>query len=615
MGALTRKTLSERPFLLFGLLLLLPALGFGLLGWRSLERERAAHEREVANEAHDVVERRLDAVAGELEALALREGERPYFVYQPEFAPEGTVFQQLDFQPSPLTRAPEDPRVLGYFQWELGSKGVFSTPEVFGPKGRAWADAFTETYGPTLRARLSKAPQDFDLEAARRVDHTLRVVKANEERGQLIEEIQIARNLAREQGQQRNPSSQTGTRYLEVFYDRATDAPVPVRYSAFRHLARPRGAKGPALVAWRLAWIPAEHKERREVGRDRWLLQGYALDTDRDLPAPWETVGAVALGRRLEIEDLGEKAGTYEASLADALNAEVVPDASGKRVASAELALIGVPSQALLEDAWVTARTRFLWLLAGVMAVVATGLVILTRGLRREIALARRKEDFLAAVTHELKTPLTGIRMHAEMLRQGWVSDPEASERYADRILSETDRLGHLVDQVLDLAALERGVARAQVAPGDLATVVQDAVQTLASRAVEKGAEIRVQVQDGLPQISFDARLVKPLVLNLIDNALKYGVGGEATSIDVTLRKDTGAVLLEVRDQGPGFDAKVLKRPFEPFHRAGNELTRQAPGVGIGLALVRRYAEAHDARVTVDSEPGAGATVSVRFPV
>jgi signal transduction histidine kinase len=323
----------------------------------------------------------------------------------------------------------------------------------------------------------------------------------------------------------------------------------------------------------------------------------------------------VALGRRLEIEDLGEKAGTYEASLADALNAEVVPDASGKRVASAELALIGVPSQALLEDAWVTARTRFLWLLAGVMAVVATGLVILTRGLRREIALARRKEDFLAAVTHELKTPLTGIRMHAEMLRQGWVSDPEASERYADRILSETDRLGHLVDQVLDLAALERGVARAQVAPGDLATVVQDAVQTLASRAVEKGAEIRVQVQDGLPQISFDARLVKPLVLNLIDNALKYGVGGEATSIDVTLRKDTGAVLLEVRDQGPGFDAKVLKRPFEPFHRAGNELTRQAPGVGIGLALVRRYAEAHDARVTVDSEPGAGATVSVRFPV
>lgn len=258
---------------------------------------------------------------------------------------------------------------------------------------------------------------------------------------------------------------------------------------------------------------------------------------------------------------------------------------------------------------------RFVWLLSGVLAVIAVGLYVLTRGLRREVALARRKEDFLAAVTHELKTPLAGIRMHADMLREGWVDDAEASRRYATRILDETDRLGHLVDQVLDLAALERGVARAHAAPGDLAESVRSAVAMLEPAAAEARARLVLDLPEDLPPVPFDPRLVRPMVMNLVDNAVKYGVGDGGGDVRVALRREPGRVVLEVADDGPGMAPSVLKTPFAPFLRAGDELTRERPGIGIGLALVKRYAEAHDADVVLDSAPGRGTRIRVRFGI
>lgn len=287
--------LTERPFLLFALLMLLPALAFGALGYRSLEREIAAQRREAASESRDIVRRGVERAARDLEELADREGERPYTVYQLQYAPEETVFKQLDFQPSPLTKRSDDPRIRGWFQWELGAKGVFDHPDTFGPGSEAWRDTFTETYGPTLRRRLAGAPTTFDATAARLVEHPLRVVQANEERGQLMEEIQIARNIAERQGAKQAadaPTRPEATLYLQSFFERTSDAPVPVRYGRFRYVARRAGQPGPPLVAWRIVWIPAAFLEQREVTRDRWLLQGYALDPGAVLPVAWESVGA-----------------------------------------------------------------------------------------------------------------------------------------------------------------------------------------------------------------------------------------------------------------------------------------------------------------------------------
>jgi signal transduction histidine kinase len=252
---------------------------------------------------------------------------------------------------------------------------------------------------------------------------------------------------------------------------------------------------------------------------------------------------------------------------------------------------------------------------SGLVVVVVLGFVVLMRGVRREVALARRKEDFIAAITHELKTPLTGIRMYADMLKQGFAASREASEKYANRILDETKRLGHLVDQVLDLAALERGVADVNARPGDLGEAVADAVSLMAPKADEAGVPLSVDVEPGLPSVSFDPRLVRPLVLNLVDNAIKYSDRSETKDVRVSVRRDADRVVVAVADRGVGIDPEARKALFEPFQRAGDELTRNAPGVGIGMALVKRYADAHRARVVVDSESGVGTTIAVRFPV
>ncbi len=274
-----------------------------------------------------------------------------------------------------------------------------------------------------------------------------------------------------------------------------------------------------------------------------------------------------------------------------------------------------MPDGEALDAAFAVSRMRFLLLMAGVLVVVAVGFGVLTRGLRREIALARRKEDFVAAVTHELKTPLAGIRMYADMLREGWVADEESANRYATRIIEESDRLGSLVDQVLDLAALERGVATANAVPGDLGAAVQGAVHLMESRADQAGVSMTSHVAEDLSPVVFDPRLVRPLVLNLLDNAIKYSEHVETKVVEVTVRRaGDAAVEVVVEDHGVGIDPKAQRHLFEPFHRAGDELTRTAKGVGIGLALVKRYAEAHDARVALESEVGRGTTVTVRFP-
>lgn len=614
-----RRGLRHRPFVLLGLLLLVPALVFGVLGWTSVRRERALAEREAAGEAEDILESRLDVVAAEFASIEAREAERPYFHYQRQYAPAETVFQQLDFQPSPFASAPEDPRVLGWFQWELGAKGVPLHPETFGPQAEELRDDLARFYGGFLRSRLEEAARSTHLMLGRRVDHALRVVQANEERGQLIEEIQIARQ---QEDAEQAPNAPAATPYLTGFYARVGDEPVPVRYGRFRYAATASSGQSdhelttPNLVAWRIVWIPAAHVLRREVTRDRWLLQGYALDPGRSLPTSWEKVGVVRLCRADRVpEDVRLEPTAHVASLVDVLGADLVGASIEDPQPDPVLGLVAVPDAEAIDAAYGDARGRFLWLLAGVLVVVAVGFVVLTRGLRREIALARRKEDFVAAVTHELKTPLAGIRMYADMLREGWVADAESADRYATRIIDESDRLGHLVDQVLDLAALERGIARVHAMPGDLAVAVREAAALIAARAEQAGVALVVETEPDLPPVPFDPKLVRPLVLNLLDNAVKYSAHATEKEVRVSVVRDGDHVVVEVADKGVGIEGKARRHLFEPFHRAGDEMTRSAPGVGIGLALVKRYADAHGAKIALESEVGQGTTVRVRFPL
>jgi two-component system phosphate regulon sensor histidine kinase PhoR len=232
---------------------------------------------------------------------------------------------------------------------------------------------------------------------------------------------------------------------------------------------------------------------------------------------------------------------------------------------------------------------------------------------RRELRLAARKQDFVAAVTHELRTPLAGIRMYAEMLGEGWVPEGASAREYAGRIVGESQRLSALVDQVLDLAAHDRGTARAKVAPGDLAAAVRGAVALAEGSAREAQVPLSFEVEPSLPHARFDPDLLRPLVLNLVDNAVKYSAKAATKEVRVLVRRGGGGVEVVVADRGPGLPDEVRRHLFEPFTRGGREDTREARGVGLGLALVRRYADAMGARVNLDSEPGRGTTAVVRF--
>ena len=275
------------------------------------------------------------------------------------------------------------------------------------------------------------------------------------------------------------------------------------------------------------------------------------------------------------------------------------------------LDVFAVPALSELEAADRGSKTRFLSVLGGLVAVVGVGFGVLLRSVRREVAVARKKEDFVAAVTHELKTPLASIRMYGDMLKEGWVPEGETAGDYAQRIVDETKRLGGLVDQVLDLAAFDRGVASFHPVPGDLGEAVRQAAALLEPTIAEAGVPVRVEVEEGLP---FDPALVRQVVLNLVDNAVKYSARSATKDVRVSVTRDGAGVALVVSDRGAGIAAGDRGRLFEPFSRGGREETRTARGVGLGLALVKRYADAHRAKVTLESEEGKGTTVTVRFP-
>ncbi len=622
------RDVLRRPLLVFAVLLLVPSAGFCWLGWNSVQTERQFRRIEMQRVAKDTVSRRVAEAAEPIERLRAREEARHYFEYQREYLPESLAYGSLAFQNNALALETVDPRVVVRFEWELGPRGPRARPRFLRGDPDTVGRQMMAVFGPLLTQELSRAPDAIALRSGRAVDYPLHVVAANEERGQILEEI-LVRGEQQQAGSPQqsarwnNPDVSGGTPYLDAFQRRMTPDRVTVRYTRFRYTASPRDSEGPALLAWRLVWIPDAHAARREVRRDRYLLQGYGVDPTATMPTVWSTAGTVELGRALETgAEAGD--GLAAASLAATLDAQlstpqgepgyVVSDEQ-PFVAHAALVVVGRPDEAALRKRFGEALRRFLFLVGGLLTVVLVGFIVLMRGVRREIALARRKEDFIAAITHELKTPLTGIRMYADMLKQGWVSDADAAEKYATRILNETRRLGHLVDQVLDLAALERGVAAYSATVADLGDAVEKSVELMRSRADEAGVEMATEIEADLPRVAFDPKLMRPLVLNLVDNAIKYSERSETKDVRVSVFRDGERVCVRVADKGVGIPRDARKTLFEPFQRAGDELTRQAKGVGIGMALVKRYADAHRARIVIDSEVGVGTTVTVRFPL
>jgi two-component system phosphate regulon sensor histidine kinase PhoR len=263
-----------------------------------------------------------------------------------------------------------------------------------------------------------------------------------------------------------------------------------------------------------------------------------------------------------------------------------------------------------------TARVRNRALLEVVMvvlscAVIVLGVATIVVAAERERRMSNLKSEFVANVSHELKTPLALIRMFGEMLQSGRVASDAKRREYLDIIVSESERLSSLIENVLDFARVERGRQPYEFAEGSVGDAVAKAVAVYRYRAEREGVELEASIDPALPRTTVDERAIQLAVINLIDNALKYARGTGV--IHVRTAREGRWIVVRVVDHGPGVPAEDRERIFERFVRGG--AARPAGGdpirgSGIGLALVKHIAESHGGRAWVESAPPASATAA-----
>jgi two-component system phosphate regulon sensor histidine kinase PhoR len=244
--------------------------------------------------------------------------------------------------------------------------------------------------------------------------------------------------------------------------------------------------------------------------------------------------------------------------------------------------------------------------------IIAVGLGVVFLTVRAERRASQLKSDFIANVSHELKTPLSLIRMFGELIATGKHKGEVSAREYGGIITRESERLAHLIDNVLDFARLERGKASYSFAEGRLDEVVERALDVCRYRLDKEKMRLRTDIEDRLPPVRMDEDAMALVLINLVDNAVKYA--GEGGEVAVRLARAPGGLALSVRDRGPGISPDEQQRIFERFYRATNARMRNVRGSGIGLSLVKHIAEAHGGRVDVTSTPGQGATFTVFVP-
>jgi signal transduction histidine kinase len=225
------------------------------------------------------------------------------------------------------------------------------------------------------------------------------------------------------------------------------------------------------------------------------------------------------------------------------------------------------------------------------------------------------KQDFVSNVTHELKTPLTSIRMYAETLSLGRARNEEKRKEYLEHIIRESERLQRLIDDILDFAWIGEGKKPYVLAEGDVTEAALEAIELFRHSAKVRGFELYLDLPalGQLPPVDLDKDALVRSVLNLLSNSVKYSPDSHYVSVSV--KREGDMIAVAVSDKGIGIAPEDLERIFDRFYRVGDHLTRAIPGAGLGLSLVDEIVRAHGGQIRVESEKGKGSKFTILLPI
>lgn len=339
--------------------------------------------------------------------------------------------------------------------------------------------------------------------------------------------------------------------------------------------------KGPDL--WLVGRSPEGATAKPLVLAVRWDTIRHAVETDRS---------SRRAGPRFQIAAAGE-------------GEPLSDDLPGLRITFPDGIVDEAAGRSPQQSVW-----QFSLTLVALLTVL--GGFLLWRDMRRETHIAELRTQFVSSVSHELKTPLTSIRMFAELLQMRDTNDAQ-QVRFLDTIVSESERLTRLLNNVLDFSRIERGQKTYSLEPAPLADVVQAAVRTIQYPLAQQGFALNLTVGDDIPPVAVDRDALQQAMLNLLTNAMKYS--GSSREIDLSIYAENGTAVIRVSDRGIGIPEHEHSRIFEKFYRVPVPENREVSGTGLGLSLVAHIAKAHGGRVQVDSRPGQGSTFSILIPL
>jgi signal transduction histidine kinase len=254
----------------------------------------------------------------------------------------------------------------------------------------------------------------------------------------------------------------------------------------------------------------------------------------------------------------------------------------------------------------------YMAILVFVAALLLFGSYFTVRIVRRELEIARLRADFVSTVSHEFRSPLTGIRQLGEMLLDGRAHDRKKQRDYFRMIVQESNRLTRLVENILDFSRMEEGRKEYRFEPLETSRWLQKLVSDFEEGIAVDGVTVETDIPEELPPISADSEALGSAIHNLLDNAVKYSPGADKVWLDAETTCDEVRIL--VRDRGIGISESDCKHIFDRFYRADGEISKRIKGAGLGLSLVHYIVTAHGGMVECESQVGEGSTFSIRIP-